>query len=158
LKATILLTVWCLTAISISCRKEAGLPPASPPRNTWTYAGLTHLAAYSETDTRGGYKITFRPGGDTGLTHGLSFQFKEKPTSAGTYSIARNAYTSNQVTVILETDTISSYYSLGTDNATLRTTITSGKLDFSGENIRMVRDTIPALADSLNVSFELREF
>ncbi len=141
-----------------SCRKESGQPSNTPSSNSWTYAGTTLTTAFSETDDRGGYKITFRPPGAMGLTHGISFKFTEKPVSGGSYATVRNPGGRSQVTVILQTDTISSYYSTGGEGASMRAAIESGKLRLTGEQIRVIRDTIPAFTDTLNVSFDLLEY
>jgi hypothetical protein len=62
------------------------------------------------------------------------------------------------VLIALDAGDSTIYYSSGGDNRLVETGQVENKLTFVGTNIRMLRDTIPALVDTLSLSFSLKAF
>ena len=158
MKNAIIITALGFLLVLNACKKESGTP-APQIENTWQYGSTSFTAAFSETNILYGYGITFRPGGANGLRYGMSLQFSQKPQSGTSYAVTNSRTPSaSQVLVALDTGDSTIYYSAGTDSKIVETGMIEGKLTFSGSNIRMLRDTIPALADTLSLGFSLKEF
>jgi hypothetical protein len=152
-----IITAFVISLIGLAaCKKEDG-SPAPAAKNEWRLAGALFEAGYTEIDARHGYKLSFRAAGMDGLTHGIMFQFTERP-GAGSYTLADTATAPGQVAVTLENGVPPAYISVGNDNPKVAVGLKTGKLIFEGDNIRVVRDTIPSLADTLVLSFDLTEY
>ena len=157
MKAPIFLTILIALLAFSACRKESSVPEPADEQ-TWRYADSTFNAAFAEVNIRYGYKITFRPGGATGLDYGVTLHFSEKPQDGNNYLASRDTTSRTQVKVILQTGSEPSYSSIGGDGKQVTVDLKDGKLRYSGADIRLVRDTIPAEADTLLLRFKLTEF
>jgi hypothetical protein len=158
LKNRSLIVFIIILSAAASCKKSSNTPdPAPAPENKWSYADTSFNAGFSELNTRYSYQLGFRAAGAAGLAYGLMFQFAERPL-AGAYTVTDTAIEAGQVAITLENGTPPAYISPGKGNSRLQATVSGGKLTFTGDNILVVRDTIPSLADTLNVSFNLTEF
>lgn len=145
-------------AALLSCKKNDSSGTVSALENKWRYADTIFKAAFSEINTRNGFQITFRPEGVAGLTHGISFQFLQRPLTNSSYTISKNLSNTNQIKIILEAGTTPYHYGINANTNVVNTTISDGKITISGNDIKAVRDTIPAYADTLHLSFNLTEF
>ena len=157
MKNAILFTILIFLAALPACRKEDN-SPAPADEQTWTYADTTFKAVFAEINTRYGYQITFRPGGAAGLDYGITLRLVEKPEDGRSYLVSKDTTVASQVKVILETGTTPAYSSIGGDGKRVSVGIKEGKLSYTGDDIRLVRDTIPALADTLILRFKLTEY
>lgn len=155
MKNIILIAVLCLAGLT-SCKKAESIGSPPSPDNFWTYSGKTFRAAYSEVNTRGGYQISFRPAGDTGLDHSISFRFLQKPAIAGDYVLAVEPSSTTQVGITLETGTLPNHHALAGNNARVAVSFSENKLRLSLSAIKAVRDSTGV--DTLVVNASLAEY
>lgn len=145
-----------LFAASSACKKDDGASPQEVERS-WSYAGATLRAAFADVNTRGGYHITFRPEGATGLEYGITFRFAERP-AAGMYTVTPGSPGSEQVNITLENGAANTYLPVSGNQQTVRVSLSQSKFSLTGDEIRMVRSTGLTGPDSLTLSFRLTEF
>lgn len=142
--------------IIASCAKEEEAAPTAPA-NKWWYGHDTLTTAFTDVDTRKGYRISFFPPGNAALDHYVTLQFSEYPQSGTAYQLTTSDPASGQVKVLLETGVIPGYKSQS-GGGSVTVGMVEGKFSFSGDQLHLLRDTITSAADALDLGFRLKAF
>lgn len=142
-----------LLSLLASCKKEDEAAPV--PENKWWYSTETFITSYTDVDTRTGYRITFFPEGTIALDHNVTLQFSEYPKVGTDYQISADPPSTGKVKVLLIAGPLPQYKSQSGSGA-VHVDQVDGKLSFSADQVHMLRDTVSAVADALNLGFSLR--
>lgn len=137
-----------------ACAKEDEALPV--PQNSWWCGGDTLTTAYTDVDTRSGYRISFFPSGTIALDHFVTLQFSEYPQVGKDYQVISGDPVTGQVKVLLQKGPLPLYKSQ--PGGSVHVDQVEEKFSFSADNLHLLRDTIASVADALDLGFRLRAF
>lgn len=129
---------------------------------SWTLGSKTINVGMAN---RVGNGVTFSPSSLSMGTESISFQFKNTPTSNGTYSVISvdektmsNPWKDNEVYITVSAGMAKSYNTSSLDKKTIQVQVNGDKLTLSGSDIwAKYDDYVSGGTDSLKLSFNVNE-
>ena len=141
-----------------SCTKEDEATPVPEPANIWWYGGDTLSNAFTDVDTRHGYRISFFPPGNAALDHNVTLQFSQVPLSGTEYQLTADSPAGpGKVRVLLATGVTPGYESQS-GGGIVSVDFLNGKFTFSADHLHLLRDTTVTIADALELGFRLKAY